>query len=469
MKKCPNCNIDNQDDGQFCQNCGTPLPMTVSQSGPQQMRKKEKWYQRTVFTIIMLIFFFPVGLVLMWIYRKNWKTAVKTVITALCVICILPAAFDYDDSAEQQEKIEIWTAKPTGIEDFDYYVDGDSLFVQEYNGNDDKVYIDSKYEIDGKEISVSELKDGTFLFSDVESVILAEGISSLDDNTFNSCDVKYLYIPSTLEPKEASFWRYFNDVEEIYYGGSNERWNEICTVPREELEVKKIYCNVLIDDLGTDEAKSETVKMSSDDKTEDSEPEKIEQKEQDLEDKFVSDSSEYISEDIARKLYGIIVNDIGFSNVEFMGKEASDSVWNIFCDNMSVLAVASDDVYRIWSGDYTFYEEGAVVTTKQQMEETLVKDEDKISYYVMAQDIIMQHLKNPDSASFPWGTDEIGFAKKDDIVAVQGYVDATNSFGGQVRSQWTVEFRVTDLDNLYYEVLYVNIDGQTSGTYVELN
>lgn len=36
MKKCQNCNFDNQDDSQFCGNCGTPLPMTVPQGNPQQ-------------------------------------------------------------------------------------------------------------------------------------------------------------------------------------------------------------------------------------------------------------------------------------------------------------------------------------------------------------------------------------------------------------------------------------------------
>lgn len=306
----------------------------------------------------------------------------------------------------------------------------------------------------------------------MESVILTEGISSLDDNTFNSCDVKYLYLPSTLEAKEVSFWSYFHDVEEIYYGGSNEQWNEICAVPREDLEVKQIYCNVSIDDLGTDEAKAETVKMSSEEKTEDSEPEETKQEEQSPEDKFVSDSSEYISEDIAKKLYGIIVNDIGFSNVEFMGKEASDSVWNIYCDDMSVLAVVSDNVYRIWSGDYTFYEDGTVVMTKQQMNSTRISSDEQSKYYFMAQEIVTQYLKNPSSADFPtiaFSPQDIGMKKKDDIVAVQSYVDATNSYGGQVRSEWTVEFRVTDLDNMFYEVLYVNIDGQASGTYVELN
>ena len=36
MKKCPNCNFDNQDTSQFCQNCGALLPMTVPKGQPQQ-------------------------------------------------------------------------------------------------------------------------------------------------------------------------------------------------------------------------------------------------------------------------------------------------------------------------------------------------------------------------------------------------------------------------------------------------
>ena len=54
MKKCPKCNFENQDNSQFCQNCGTPLSaQTHTQSVSHQ--NKEKWYQRTAFTVIMLI------------------------------------------------------------------------------------------------------------------------------------------------------------------------------------------------------------------------------------------------------------------------------------------------------------------------------------------------------------------------------------------------------------------------------
>lgn len=45
----------------------------------------EKFYQRTWFIILLLIFFFPVGLFLMWKY-SDWNKIVKIIITVLLVI-----------------------------------------------------------------------------------------------------------------------------------------------------------------------------------------------------------------------------------------------------------------------------------------------------------------------------------------------------------------------------------------------
>lgn len=38
MKKCPKCNFDNQDDSQFCRNCGAPLTITAPHGNPQQTK-----------------------------------------------------------------------------------------------------------------------------------------------------------------------------------------------------------------------------------------------------------------------------------------------------------------------------------------------------------------------------------------------------------------------------------------------
>lgn len=47
-----------------------------------------KWYERNVSIVLLLIFFFPVGLFLMWKYA-NWKPIAKMIVTALIAIgCI---------------------------------------------------------------------------------------------------------------------------------------------------------------------------------------------------------------------------------------------------------------------------------------------------------------------------------------------------------------------------------------------
>jgi len=48
---------------------------------------KKKWFQKTGWIILLLIFFFPVGLFLMWKY-VNWNSKIKWGITALFVLII---------------------------------------------------------------------------------------------------------------------------------------------------------------------------------------------------------------------------------------------------------------------------------------------------------------------------------------------------------------------------------------------
>lgn len=44
---------------------------------------KEKWYKKTWFTVVMLIFFWPVGLVLMWV-NKKFNMVVRVIISVIC-------------------------------------------------------------------------------------------------------------------------------------------------------------------------------------------------------------------------------------------------------------------------------------------------------------------------------------------------------------------------------------------------
>lgn len=83
-------------EGNYCPVCGeavkkeaAPLkPASNDYVSSKQKRVTEKWslYQTSGFTAAALLLCFPLGLFLMWKYRKFNKTA-RTVITVLCSIC----------------------------------------------------------------------------------------------------------------------------------------------------------------------------------------------------------------------------------------------------------------------------------------------------------------------------------------------------------------------------------------------
>lgn len=143
----------------------------------------------------------------------------------------------------------VWASKDTPINKFDYYIDGDEIFIKKYKGSDKRVRIGSSYNIDGKTCYVAGLTDATFLFSRVDSIIIPEGVRSIAHYSFNSCGAKFFFLPSTLTNVDESFWGYFHEVKKIYYGGTREQWDEIFNVDRGELEVEEIIFEAKSEDL----------------------------------------------------------------------------------------------------------------------------------------------------------------------------------------------------------------------------
>ncbi len=70
-----------------------------------------------------------------------------------------------------------------------------------------------------------------------EMIVLAT-VTSIADNTFNSCGIDYLYLPASL--LDFSGWNYFHNVEAIFYGGTEEAWAVLYTGNRANLDVVKI-------------------------------------------------------------------------------------------------------------------------------------------------------------------------------------------------------------------------------------
>ena len=82
-------------------------------SAPYPDPNKKKWYQKTGWIIALLIFFFPVGLYLMWKYT-NWgkktKIVITTILVLLCIFFWTPSSSDTSNSSgsggEKTESVE---------------------------------------------------------------------------------------------------------------------------------------------------------------------------------------------------------------------------------------------------------------------------------------------------------------------------------------------------------------------------
>lgn len=192
------------------------------------------------------------------------------------------------------------------------------------------------------------------------------------------------------------------------------------------------------------------------------------------EDSFLTALKSQLSESVANDAYNILKNDLGFENFTFIKKMDDTTNYVISANGVEVVLTASDKVYRIFipNSDTVFYEDDTVKMTAKQYEDKQISYGDQSAYYIIAKTIVESALKNPSSAKFPSINTEAGsiaIERNGALVVVQSYVDAKNSFNATVRSNWTVEFMVYDLNTYSYDALYIEIDGEKSGEYIKLD
>ena len=140
----------------------------------------------------------------------------------------------------------IWATEYTPISDFEYYIDHDKIIIEDYRGKSEKVYVAPAYEVDGVMMDVIEL-EGVFALDNIESAIISHGIKKMRNNIFNSCGVKYVFLPSSLE--EFDGWNYFHKAERLYFEGTEDEFNAICDEERKNIDVTRIVFNSSLDDL----------------------------------------------------------------------------------------------------------------------------------------------------------------------------------------------------------------------------
>lgn len=183
---------------------------------------------------------------------------------------------------------------------------------------------------------------------------------------------------------------------------------------------------------------------------------------------FIDSLSKHMETNYAENVYDIYVNKLGFETVEFKERLGETGNYSITANGYHTVATIMDDYVRIFAPntDYVFYEDGEVLMTYEDFKDGQIEISEMPYYYSIAQIIVEGCLKSPSSADFP-NSDKISYQKKDNLVAIKGYVDADNSFGAKIRSDYIVQFYVTDLQNLLYEPTYIEIDGEKNGTFIE--
>lgn len=203
-----------------------------------------------------------------------------------------------------------------------------------------------------------------------------------------------------------------------------------------------------------------------------SEPSKSEEtteKKKDEKEEFISSIGEFVSEKDAKKTYNVYKKKLGFSNIEFDKRLDETYNFSISVDGYLTVATVMDGYIRIFmpNTEYVFYEDGEVLLTCSEFMDGIIDDLDMSYYYTIAKLIVEECLKSPKSAKYP-SSDEISYQKKDNLVAIKGYVDALNSFGVETRSDYTVQFYVDDLHELSYRVTYAKIEDYESGEFIEI-
>lgn len=74
--------------------------------------------------------------------------------------------------------------------------------------------------------------------------------------------------------------------------------------------------------------------------------------------------------------------------------------------------------------------------------EPVKRSPDKIEVMTFAQMLVEKHLKAPSTAKHPWGTSNYQITDLGDYrYRVSSYVDAQNSFGAMIRTNYTVVIR----------------------------
>lgn len=138
-----------------------------------------------------------------------------------------------ETEAEGVTNVEVVKEDPYGtIDEFTYKISGSEVFLESFDAKNKIIEIKPSYDIDGTTYTtnLSDFQVGIGNDS-VETVILDEGITNINDSAFNSCAVKKVFFPKSMQIVYDKTLSYLNPDEgeliQIYYAGTQDEWANI--------------------------------------------------------------------------------------------------------------------------------------------------------------------------------------------------------------------------------------------------
>lgn len=125
--------------------------------------------------------------------------------------------------------------------------------------------------------------------------------------------------------------------------------------------------------------------------------------------------------------------DLSYYSLKRDGKEIYDNPENDLQEEL--------DKYGIGSGNES-----------SKKSEVSSKDDDFWFAVTAAQNLVKEQLKSPSTASFPSSASAYSVQTDGTYFYVSGYVDAQNSFGAELRQEWTASFKMGDTSGAQYKI-----------------
>jgi hypothetical protein len=125
------------------------------------------------------------------------------------------------------------------------------------------------------------------------------------------------------------------------------------------------------------------------------------------------------------------------------GKEDGYRINTEYLNNIT-LYIEDGEVLGIRYADRNIYENGEY---KQKLTDFILTDKERIAIISEAEEYVKSSLKSPSTSKFPsqlLKSEDWKVWKEDGAIFVQSYVDAQNSFGAEIRSQ----FQLKVIDNV---------------------